>query len=322
MNAIGYPAVLSPSEFGCVLEPLTKRPIEKLVRALSRCTYGDYCAYHDKKRNNKAIRLPRYIPAEASASSFLRPDTQLMTAIRNMRDAYDIAGSWQLMGEQREWIDSRLALRWQDHAQSVRIAILGVPGITHLWETVKLLTQRLDRAARIEFFVFERCIRPLTDIEMYLHDQGFEKVAIPPREVRLRPLASLTSDITSFHLLQCDLAQECPLAEQSIDIACSHLLFSFLNRPEALVVLDNIASYLHATGQFLLAQDATDPNQLDWQNCLERRGLVAVDSAKAWNLYDLTDNQCDSILRGETIDIKNRVLLMDIQKVDRRDATR
>ena len=60
------------------------------------------------------------------------------------------------------------------------LAILGVPGGTHLRETVKLLTRRLHHARRIEIFVLERCIRPLYDIAFSLKTRKFENVAVPP----------------------------------------------------------------------------------------------------------------------------------------------
>jgi hypothetical protein len=295
-------------------EPLIKR----LVHELGVCNSDGYCAYHDKKRDNQAIRLPCYATNALVDDCVVTPDQRLIGAIRAMRAECRIAGSWQLMGEQRKWFDSRLAGHRSLRADRVRIAMLGVPGATHLRETVQLIAQRLPTTASIEYCVVEKCIRPLIDIANYLRKMKYVDVQLSTTDLKAIPLASLSRGRVTFQLLHCDLTQICPFPTQWINLACSHLLFSFMNEVQASKVLRGVASCLHPTGCFLLAEDMLENHRVDMDYRMAHAGLVVADTAKTWNLYALTHAECNALMRRQAIMVKNDVLLLELRK--RHDA--
>lgn len=289
--------------------------LQELVKTIGECRPDEMCLYHRKKRKNIALRLPAYYsPSKASKKVEIGAYGALIDALRVMEDDDQLAGSWQLMGEQREWFLGRLA-RAKNNGREPRIAfaVLGVPGETHLDETYKLVCSAAGDIW-IDFFLIERCISPLQDIAHFLQKSGFKEEHVECHAVTGGPTTSYVKGKVTCHLLHRDLTVEFPLAPESMNIVSSHLTFSFFDSAEADAVLRNVAHSLRDGGHFLVAQSPLNYTSENVPQFFCQHGLEIEEQGNSWNIYALTQMEREALLRGESVNTANDTFLIDLVK--------
>ena len=292
---------------GCV----SQTALESLVGDLGICSHSSYCAYHLKKRDNRSIYLPSYFERQGGERRVLLPEERVVQAANAIRNGFQLSGNWPLMGEQSQWLRFRLAAVPLKPGRPCSVAILGVPGVTHFRDFTSLASDSIRRRP-INLFVFDRCVKPLLDIIAYLRLVGYQDNPRGSDRLVCPPLASLTCGTVNCTLICTDLSGECPLMERSIDVACSHFLLQYLDAGKAHRLATNIRSFLHPLGHYILAESYLPYLLPSVPQYFEEFGLSQVDSTRAWNLYQLTSDECDALAFGKSITISGDVQLVDL----------
>lgn len=96
----------------------------------------------------------------------MTPD--LLKLLCEMGDKGNLAGSWWLVQEQREWLQERLMAVLGRCRGDCRILISGVAGYAHFYSTLRVLFDAAHEArfdvARLKIDVVDNCIVPLLEI--------------------------------------------------------------------------------------------------------------------------------------------------------------
>jgi hypothetical protein len=264
------------------------REIDRLILGLGSCTDDSYCQFHERKSTNISLRLA---PVERGGDDefHIIPDSKLVYAVRSLDSDVQVAGSWNLVAEERVWLDKRLRDCIITPAAPPNIVILGVAGATHFFDTLGLILGALEHIPH-NITVIERCPKPLSDIRDSLLQLGYNY------DTDSRRYSYCARRNICVQLIHGDVCDSDLWLHETYDIVLSHYLFRFLTADQAKLLLSNIYSGLSQSGRFIVAQDPTSYSAGGVDFLFRHGGFEVLNSEPSWGIFSLTLQERHSIL--------------------------
>jgi SAM-dependent methyltransferase len=270
--------------------------MDALAAKLGVCISEGLCGYHQLKIGNRRLQLEPIASESLDAEITVPQSPSLLQVIEAMPN---VAGSWELMGEQREWY-TRAVSGIAAQRSEISIAIFGVAGPAHYRGTVELIQDAVgERPLRV--YTIDRCIGPLAAIGGGMgKSDTFE-------------YAFAEGQITHYGIVG-DLTQPIALPEGGTDIVSAHFTLSMMQDAEqAGRIIGQARRLLRPDGRLLAGQGRKEymgPHSVP--DFFGRNGMRVVDFAKAWDVYDMTPAQKAIVRDGGEVRMPNDNYLLDM----------
>jgi len=298
-------------------------PIQvSLNRRLKQCRHDErglvLCGYHHDRLACTAFKIDQSVTGGAR-TAILRPTRDVRELARLFQTGSSPAGSWYLVREQREWLESRLEEILTEHRSTGTIRILeaGAASFVHHYGFLSILEtvlRRLPAAPRVDLTLVDKCLAPVLQVDAVeaLLAEGLRRPRRwTPFKARSVTRLGMTLNIDrrfaemmntrrrSFARISCDLRTLDLRHVGSIralgqfHLITEHFLTSVLDRfmPDIRAVRQTYAAVLVPGGHLLCASGLTSRarSYQQYQQLHEELGLhsVAEHTRACWDPYGL-----------------------------------
>lgn len=277
--------------------------VDILKRDLAVCNEMEYCSYHKKKKNNLSVKLPGMYIKENEVS--ISPTKEVVEALKAIYARRQPAGSWNLVYEEREWLQKNVTEYCKNKTQ-VTIAVLGIAGTTHFIDTLSICTSPAS-SIHYKFIVIERCIRPLLDIEFLLESCGYTVS-------KSGKVATCIKENITVILRNGDICDEQAWMENKIDIVLLHYLLGFMTEKASDTMWGILRKHLIDYGVVLLAQDPTEFTGVEFISYFEKHGFLINEISPTLTIYRLETEKQNEIINGHTVKTKSNDVVISLRK--------
>ena len=310
--------------------------MQNLKIGFSRCTFikGKLCPckYHVSRANSIIFTTtdnggckPAGLFENKFMSPLLRsPETDLM--IRYLSEGNNLAGSWWMVKEQREWLFRHLvAILSEKRGEICNILVSGVAGYAHFYSYLHIVFDAAKEAgfdvSALRIDVIDSCITPILEIA------SIEKQVRNEHRLRLRSKVKKHYDIFGFPIaipatnrkfinemipdirkccirtLHCDVMHIADYRKEMTsryDIITEHFLLSMIENEHKIIegIRKSYSTMMKSGGHLLAAggfSSLSDLNNIIEIHKKSKMTIEGSDNIKVWDPYGLSVGQLQDI---------------------------
>lgn len=253
------------------------------------------CDYHESRDQAVIYRLPPNsgIVSISPYTAKIIDGSATHKLIQKMEKGFVPAGSWGLMPSHRNWLKKGIHMQKKYVAKKIKILIAGIAGLPHFVDTLSLLYKYIPKTVQMEITVLDYCIGPLSKIERFINgklDYSGRKDYKIFKEVH----CEIGARKTVVKTVNMDILID-SLVKNTFDIILSHHLVTDFGVKDVYKIEkygENIFEALKVNGILISAQNfkADDTQILSFQDMMQKKGLLVVDSTNDFDIYDLEKN--------------------------------